>query len=196
MEKTLKQKENLINIMDEHMSIKCCGCDCAIDENDDHGWSHVKNAHICVDCRQSDEESASTIFIIDGKTVKRYFIGGHIRINEHGEEIEDSYTIDRTWISTSGYRGHYDTTIDGWSSVLSGWTTGAWGDEVSNRKNVFNEWAKNLMDGEIETPAPIAIVVDPTSNLFSTGVSVLTKYVGIFSDWVGEFHKDLERSLS
>lgn len=195
MEKALKQKVILIK-MSENMSPKCCNCESDVNEHDDFVWSHTKNAHLCVDCRQSDEESVSTIFIIDGKTIKKYFIGDHVRIDENGEEIDNSYTIDRTWVSTSGYRGHYDTTIDGWGSVLSGWTTGAWGGEVSNRKDIFNEWAKNLMNGEIETPAPIALVIDPTSNLFSTGISILTKHVGIFNDWVGDFRKDLERSLS
>jgi len=182
--------------MSENMLLKCCNCESEIDENGDYGWSHVKNAYLCIDCRQSDEESVSTVFILDDTSIKKYFIGNHVRINEHGDEIGPLYSIDRTWVNTGGYRGHHETTIDGWSSVLSGWTTGAWGDPTSDRKTTFNEWAENLMSGKIKPPVPIAIVVDPTSNLFSTGISVLTEHADIVNNWLGVFRKDLSYSLS
>lgn len=176
---------------------KCCNCEKEIDIDGDYGWSNTKDDYLCLECRDSDESSLSTVYVANGDWVDKYFVGEHIRINEEGGDIKDSgLTVNREWVSTDAYRGHYNTTIDGWTEVLSGWTTGAWGDATSDRKKAFNEWAEEIILCKIYPPAPIAIVVDPTSNLFSTGISVLTKYVQIFNEWIEENHQVLSKSLS
>jgi hypothetical protein len=57
---------------------------------------------------------------------------------------------------------------------MEGWTTGGWDDPVAQKKQIFNQWAERLLAGEIDYEMPIAIVADPTSNVFSMGISVLT----------------------
>ncbi len=178
---------------------KCCDCQEQIDvENGDWGWSPVKEDYICLTCRESDESSLSTVIIVplNGKTIK-YYIGDHTRMTEFGDDMYGSdLTIDRVWVSSDAYRGHYNTTVSGWTEVMVGWTTGAWGDATSNRKQSFNEWADAICTGEIIAPVPIAIVADPTSNVFSMGISVLTTEPDKFKEWADSDFEDLSDSLS
>lgn len=177
----------------------CCVCPTEIDiDNDDWGWSATKEDYICVSCRDGDESSLSTIIVVplNGKTIK-YHIGDHTRISEFGDDMYGSgLTVDRVWVSSDAYRGHYNTTISGWDEVLVGWTTGAWGDDTSNRKQSFNEWADDICRGEIIAPVPLAIVLDPTSNVFSMGISVLTTEPDKFKEWANSDFGDLLDSLS
>jgi hypothetical protein len=59
-------------------------------------------------------------------------------------------------------------------SIASGWTTG-WVDETTNRKVDFNEFGEQLIKGDIDCPFTIFILVEPTSNVFSTAVDVLVR---------------------
>jgi len=178
---------------------KCCACPVDIDtDNDDWGWSATKEDYICTSCRDIDESSLSTLIVVspDNKTIK-YFIGEHTRMSEDGDDMYDSnLTVDRVWVSSDAYRGHYNTTISGWEEVLVGWTTGAWGDDTANKKQSFNEWAEDVCTGEILPPVPLAIVMDPTSNLFSMGISVLTPHPDKFKQWSESDFQDLSDSLS
>ena len=181
---------------------KCCECETEIyTETDDYGWSSTKQSELCVSCRESDEESMSTVFLFNNKITKCH-IGEHVRMDSYGDEIgftEETKDIkfERIWVSTSGYRGHYETSIDGWGEVISGWTTGSWGDETSDRKAIFNEWFEQLTKEEIPLPRiPFAVVVDPTSNLFSVGVTILSPKPDELKIWMGEYIKELQDSLS
>lgn len=173
----------------------CCECQSEIGDSDDFDWSSTKEDYLCMACRESDSSSLSVVHLIDDGVVKKYYIGDHIRMDEDGDDISE-LNIKREWVSSSAHRGHYETKIDGWAEVLVGWTTGSWGDGTSERKQIFNQWAQDIIAGNIIPPAPIAIVSDPTSNLFSTGVSVLTQHVQMFNDWVEEIQEELSNSLS
>lgn len=176
---------------------KCCNCENEVDINGDCGWSSTQDDYLCLWCRDNDESSLSTIYIANGDLVNKYFVGEHIRVNEKGEEIDNSVlAVKREWVSTSAHRGHYETTIDGWTEMLNGWTTASWGDDISDKKQVFNEWAENVISCNIFPPTPIAIVVDPTSNLFSTGISVLTKEPDKLEIWLSDVYEELSESLS
>ena len=178
---------------------KCCACPADIDtDNDDWGWSATKEDYICTSCRDIDESSLSTIIAVspNNKTIK-YLIGEHTRMSDDGDDMYGSHLIvDRVWVSGDSYRGHYNTTISGWDEVLIGWTTGAWEDEVSDRKKSFNEWADNISTGEILSPVPLAIVLDPTSNVFSMGIGVLTPDPEAFKEWLGTEFGELHKSLT
>ena len=162
---------------------KIC-CVCNDDLGDGYGWSEVAEDYICSDCESEDFSSASRVSIVEKGETSVFHIGDHIRVNEHGDSVfsPDSMELSdigllkfaRVWKSTDGMRGHYDTTIEGWESVMEGWTTGGWDDPVAQKKQIFNQWAERLLAGEIDYEMPIAIVADPTSNVFSMGISVLT----------------------
>lgn len=177
---------------------RCCDCERELDiEKDEYTWSSTKNHYLCWECREDDENSLSTINIANGDWVDKYLIGQHVRVDEEGNEIPGKYSITREWVPSDAHRGHYLTKIYGWETVLSGWTTGQWGDETTERKQVFNQWAQDIISCNEYPPVPIAIVFDLTSNLFSTRVSVLTKDVNAFNDWVKEEqYERLSRSLS
>jgi len=168
---------------------KCCECEEIVDTEGDFGWSTVKEEYLCMGCYESDQTHASTVHIVDDGAVLKYHIGDHIRMDEYGDDMyRTNITINREYVHTGGWRGYYNTTIEGWAQVMDGWTTGGWGDPIAERKQTFNEWAESLLTGELEPPVPVAIVLDPTSNVFSMGISVLTPEPNRLKEWInGDF---------
>ena len=176
----------------------CCGCQETINiETDEHSWSSIKQDYLCTGCRDTDESSLSTVMMITDGSTKKYYIGDHTRMTEYGNEIWDTeLLINRQWVKTNDpHRGHYDTTVDGWSSVMEGWTTGGWDDPIAQKKQKFNQWAEDICTGEIIAPVPVAIVSDPTSNVFSMGISVLTPNPVELKEWLGSEFDELSNSL-
>lgn len=176
---------------------KCCQCIKDIDtENDDYSWSATKDDYLCNECNDSDEQSLSTVTIVRDGTVKKCYIGQHVRMTEDGDDMYGlAITVDRKWVSSGAWRGYFNTTIDGWTEVMNGWTTGGWDDDTSNRKQTFNEWANDVCTGEISPPVPIAIVADPTSNVFSMGISLLTPEPELLTSWMNEEFEIIKNSL-
>jgi hypothetical protein len=176
---------------------KCCDCNEPIDTDGDFGWSYVEEDYLCTSCYESDSNHVSTVIVIDDSEPAKYYIGDHIRMNEFGDDMYGTnLTVNRTYVSTDGWRGYYETEIEGWSKVLDGWTTGGWDDEVARRKQTFNEWVESVISGDEVPPVPVAIVLDPTSNVFSTGVSVLTPFPDRLTEWLGETQGELHKALS
>lgn len=177
---------------------KCFGCNEEVDTDGDfYSYSNVKDATICESCYQSDLEYASVIHIVDGDSVQKYYIGDLTHMTEFGDDLYGTnLTIKREWVSSDAWRGHSETTIEGWSEVLTGWTTGGWDDFIARRKQRFNEWAQLLLTQEVIPPVPVAIVSDPTSNVFSTGISVLSPQPNEFKEWLGEEFDELHEALS
>lgn len=139
----------------------------------------------------------STLYVVDDKEITKCIIFNDMQLTDDGDDIlRLGLNIKRAWINTGGYRGHYETTIDGWMSILSGWTTGPWDDPVAQKKQKFNDFASQVMSKKITPAAPIALVIDPTSNVFSMGVSILTAHPKIFHAWIGDdLFYDLEDAL-
>lgn len=175
----------------------CCECQESIDtENGDYGWSLTRENYLCIPCRDNDESSASRIMVVQFGDTKTYLIGEHSRTTEHGDDLfEVDWSIKREWVRSDPHRGYWNTLIDGWTSIMEGWTTGGWDDPVAQRKQRFNEWAELISSGETLCPIPLAIVSDPTSNLFSMGISVLTPKPNELIKWLGSDFKELESSL-
>lgn len=176
---------------------RCCECNEEVDVENGCGWSNVQEDHLCEGCQNSDYSSASQVQVVIDGVVAKYHIGAHIRITEHGDDL---YGVDlkfsRAWQSSDGWRGHFDTTIEGWTEVLTGWTTGGWDDPTAQRKAHFNQWADDLLRGETFSPVPVAIVADPTSNVFSMGISVLTPDPVALREWLDQDFQELHDSLS
>jgi hypothetical protein len=82
--------------------------------------------------------------------------------------------------------------------VLSGWTTGGWGDPTAERKLAFNKWAQSLYDNDTVPPVDIAVATDPTSNVFSTAVGVFVPedQVEEFTQWINGELDNLRYALS
>jgi len=154
----------------------CAECDEPCDDpySSDTRWSNVKQAWICWPCFESASQYASTLWIVDGDGPRKYYVSDVEIINEYGDDVDD-LGISRTYVPTSGWRGYHVTKIEGWTEIESGWTTGGWGDPIADSKRPFNEWAEDLLSGEIVPPFPVAVAFDPTSNVFSTAVSVYVK---------------------
>lgn len=178
--------------------IKCTECEEAIDpDNDDCQWSNVKEDWVCYGCYESDLSYVSTVtYIRPGDDPFKVYVGDLTVMNEWGDEVDD---VRRGYTHTDGWRGYHTTRLDGWTEIVDGWTTGNWGDGTGARKATFNEWAEALYTGDLEAPCEIAVVADPTSNVFSTavGVWVADENVDLFNEWLGEEqHEELYASLS
>ena len=183
--------------MSETLETEVC-CDCNEPYPvDDIGWSHAQEAPLCRLCEESDMQYASTIRIVTLSEVRLYYVGKHIRMTEFGDDLYNTnLTIDRTWVSSSEWRGHYETTIEGWTDVMNGWTTGGWDDPIARRKATFNQWADSVLTGEVIPPVAVAIVADPTSNVFSMGISVLTPEPNAFKEWLDTEFDELYEALT
>jgi hypothetical protein len=164
--------------------------------------SEVNGETYCETCHHNDMRDASTIMLTgpdydrDDEGPYRIFVGDWFVEDLWGDPCSD-LKITRTYKS-SGYRGYHETLITGWTEVLSGWTTGGWGDPTAERKQPFNVWAQDIFDGTSVPPVNLAIITDPTSNVFSTaiGVSVPDDQVDTFTEWVNGELDNLRYALS
>lgn len=102
------------------------------------------------------------------------------------------------WKSTDAWRGYWDHKLqDGWREI-SGWSTG-YPDHTVSRKAEFNNVYEQLMADAAEGTFPphlnIWICTAPTSNVFSTSVSIIfrEKDREAFAEYLSErFEVDLE----
>jgi hypothetical protein len=176
----------------------CPECKEKIDTEIDYvHWSNVEEAWYCGSCYESDTSYCSTLYFISNGGVTKYYVGDAFIFDEYGDDPRD-LTIRRTYHSTDAWRGYNETTVEGFVNVLDGWTTGGWGDSVARRKQVFNDWAQALIEGEVRPPFDVVIVFDPTSNVFSTAVTVLVreKNKNEVENWLNGEFDDLYNALS
>lgn len=183
---------------------KCDSCSDNIDaENDMYYGSEFSGKTFCETCYIDDRQSASRLFITGPNFQKNDNTPWTLHVSE--DFIEDQWgeyisepKVSRTYVSTSAWRGYHETTIEGWSEVLSGWTTGGWDDPTGQRKLAFNQWAENLYNGETVPLIDVAIATDPTSNVFSTAIAVFvpTAQVEAFNEWVNGELDNLRYALS
>lgn len=184
--------------------IKCDNCSDEINTDEDMFYgSELSGKTFCPSCYESDRQNASQVFVrgpnfmqSNGDPVILYVSSDFIE-DVNGEYITEP-KLSRTYKSSSGWRGHYETTIEGWSEVLSGWTTGGWGDPTGQRKLAFNLWAQNLYESDEVPPVDVAIATDPTSNVFSTAVGVFVpkEKVDEFTQWINGELDNLRYALS
>lgn len=179
---------------------QCNNCESKHD-TEEMRWSTVLEDYICNDCWDSDFGSGATniVFIYPSGDVKKYIVGDLNIIDEYGDDAD--LPIKRAWVSTDGWRGYYNTTIDGWTSALTGWTTGGWDDAVARRKRLFNQFAEELIEGSVVPPCQVALITDPTSNVFSTAITIQVpeKALATLIEWLDSSEysaDDLTHSLS
>lgn len=180
-------------------TIHCDATDCGreIDTDQEPVYFTADGKGYCETCHDHDLQYASTVIVVDGGERRTYHVGDLFVEDEWCETDGIPYRFTRTYHRTDAWRGYHETTIDGWTELTSGWTTGGWGDPIADRKQRFNQWANDVCSGEAECPVPLAIVSDPTSNVFSTaiGVFVPTSDVDTVKEWLGESLDDLVTAL-
>lgn len=167
---------------------------------DDGEYTYDKDDEVvCHPCESSEFENATKVHVVhpDGEK-EQFLVTERFVVDRNYFEPASGYT--REWKSSGRYRGTYVTSVDGNVEVLSGWTTG-WVDETVPRKARLNEWLERVLgDDEEFEPAPckFVIVFDPTSNVFSTAVSVWVEEANHdeFVEWLGDDFKMLHDALT
>jgi hypothetical protein len=170
--------------------ITCTSCKEEINELST--WASLDSGQICEACEESDLQSASTMYRIYDK-VERIHFGQYVSYTQDGDESYDWFDellktkgSPQKWKQTDAWRGYYDSTSSfNLESLASGWTTG-WVDETVQRKLDFNALAESLIEQKIVPPFPIYILIEQTSNLFSSAVDVLieSKDKGKVVEWL------------
>ena len=188
----------------------CDGCETSIEREADV-WhaSEISGKEFCDGCWTEDINAGSSAFIVgpDFASLEnepvRALIGNHFVINKYGDDWDwDSHSKNvkfrRAYHSTDAWRGYYETKIEGWTEIVDGWTTGGWGDPTAERKLPFNKWAEALYEGKIVSPVNVAVITDPTSNVFSTavGVHVPDDKADEFREWLNGELENLRYALS
>jgi hypothetical protein len=181
-------------------TFNCKSCEGEFDTDDGSVFSSIVDANFCYQCYGEDIDGSSKVIFVFRTGTKQLFIGDAFRTDEYGDEYHND-KIKREYISSDAWRGHYETTIEGFTEVLGGWTTGSWGDPIADRKALFNDLSTRMVNDELIPPCTVALVFDPTSNLFSVAVSVLvpTGSEELFNEWLteeGHTINDLQHSLS
>lgn len=151
----------------------CLDCEETFDPYNDGGdYSEPRDGWICQSCWSESFNSASTAFFVEGGEAVKYLVTDNgVFDAEYLEPANDVLT--RAYHRTDGWRGYYETRPTGdWTEVQAGWTTGNWGDSISDSKQAFNRWAEALIKGETDPGHPVWVIADPTSNVFSTAIGV------------------------
>ena len=180
---------------EQETTMVTCACETEFDSAEEGMFSSIADRFVCEHCYCSDLDESSTVYVIF-EQVEKYLIGDLFFITEYGDDTDLKVT--REYKSTDAWRGHYNTSIIGFVTVLDGWTTGGWGDPIADRKALFNEWSASLISGDLVPPCPIVIILDPTSNLFSTAITVQVSATDVdtFNDYFTEEIDNLHKALS
>ena len=184
--------------------IKCADCGDDINTDDDLFYgSELTGDTFCPSCYRNDLENASTALFAGPDYLRvaaepvQILVGEKFIEDRYGDPFTD-VEVTRQYISTGGWRGYEETKIVGWTEILSGWTTGGWGDPTADRKQPFNEWAESLFTGENVPPVNVAVITDRTSNVFSTAIGVFVPEddVDTFTEWLNGELDNLRYALS
>jgi hypothetical protein len=150
--------------------------------DDEYTYGNIKEDIVCIYCEESSLESASTLIKVnDEGFVKVRFTD----ISAYDENLEapDKWFYEllkdtskvQSWKSTDAWRGYYSSAENlKLKVVTSGWTTG-WADETTTRKIELNNFGELLEQGDLVPPVDLFILIEPTSNLFSTSLDFLVR---------------------
>lgn len=188
-------------------------CDCCGEtvHEDDVRYSEWTETTMCESCEQGDMEYASKLYRFspdDGVQVVMF--GDHTAYYGDGDFVNDTglpkWADDfwpknwtgRKYHQSSGWSGYYCTgDLFDLHKLEDGWATGGWSDVP--HKWSFNEFVEGLVSQEIVPPAPLYILFEPTSNVFSTATTVMCHEhdVDTLTRWIAEeLNFDLHTSLS
>jgi len=182
-------------------NVKCADCEETFDLDTDYmQWANLAEEWLCESCYESESQYVSTVLLYgpnypgDSDGPDRVYVADKFSMSKYGDEPD--IDVRRDYTRTDGWRGFYTTKIDGWTEVgLEGWTTGGWGDATADRKRTFNDWVESLADEA--PPVDVAVAADPTSNVFSTAITVYVQEsdVETFDEWLNGAKGDLHDAL-
>ena len=195
-------------------TVACASCTEQISQED---WEYnsfigsLSEQPLCESCYESDPEYPSTLIrFVPAGVHEKIIFGEHNAYHGTIEEIHDSglprwgYEIfpeqwtGRVWRSSSGWRGYYETesVFHGLTKIEDGWMTGDYGDVPWKRDS--HAFLQALGEGDIVPPAPIYVLFEPTSNVFSTATTILTKTTDVdkVREWLESSGYDLHRALT
>jgi len=177
--------------------MKCLSCEDVVNEDD--GFVFVKDGVLCYSCEGEDLERASRVLLVAADGTKQTVLVSTYRVVE-AEYFEDfdEVAMSRTWHATDGWRGYFETELDGYEELtdLTGWTTGM-PDESVSRKFDLNEWLERVFTEDVFAEVDFAIVTELTSNVFSTAVGVWVKegQREAFLEWLNGDYEMLKGAL-
>lgn len=189
---------------------KCTSCEETYNEDDWQSLDKDGN-QICQHCYHSMWQDATKILTWspeDQESKEFYYVPGlGSTFNQYHEEIwgeEDHLhvSIDGVeWKSTSAWRGHYEIDLsNGWKEIESGWGTGYWSDVPW--KHGLNDLVEKVMTGYVECPVRLSVISSPTSNVFSSSVTIAIpkreeeRFVQWLETEYGMLRDELKRSLN
>jgi hypothetical protein len=192
---------------------KCESCEEAIkDAENTAQYGSLTHKILCQSCYESDTENASTVTRftnVHGDKIEQVIFGEHTCYSGTIEEIYDSeapqWFLDlfnnefkgRHWVRSDAWRGYFDTTknMTGVVELVCGWMTGDYSD-VPHKRDSHTFFVK-LSEGEIVPPKSLYVLFEPTSNVFSTATTYLTKAEDAeeIKAWI-ESQVDLHSALS
>ena len=149
--------------------------------NDDSQTGNLGNEDIyCWSCYESEMEGASLIWKFESDEEpesvnfsNNFAIGKYGDVPDWFEKLIPKDWAGRCYVRTDGWRGHFETVKDFQNITMleNGWTT-PWTDATTGRKELFNDWVNQLVEGKIFPPKPLYIMFEQTSNIFSQSVDV------------------------
>ena len=171
--------------LEEQETYTCNGCEAEIDRDTDWYDFGIDGETYCDECHRCDLDTASSVIFYQPECEPvKVLVGSFFVVDGEYFEEWDGVGVSSKWKSTDGWRGHAQTTIDGWAEVLDGWTTG-WADGTTQRKVSLNDWIEKSLP---ECPIPVALIFDRTSNVFSMGIGIAVPdgCESDFREWLGD----------
>jgi hypothetical protein len=158
---------------DNDTTFLCTNCEVVYDaENEGIHISEATHEAFCDECWYQQFNEASHATLVEDGEATGYLVTEHGAFDsQYMEEVEG--LLVRTYHSTDGWRGYYETKpVGDWREMAQGWTTGNWGDVISDSKQAFNDWVASVLRGDTILDRPVWIIADLTSNVFSTTMGI------------------------
>ena len=188
----------------------CSNCEAEVHTDTDYTYDK-RGDLLCEECHNLTFDSISTVHIYDHMTceVKRWMFNPMTGLpyNEYGDELRGGDTDmmpvdDVNWVSTDAWRGYYKADIkDGFTPISEGWATGRW-DDVTWKHGFNDLFDAVFTDDEVYPPCDVFCVASPTSNVFSTGTTLIVRSRDeeVFASWLeaeyGMTRDELDGALS
>jgi hypothetical protein len=168
----------------EEYGATCVSCEdhsCTerLDGGGEYRHGNLDSSELCSDCWSQDLEYASTCLLFDPSESEplRYLIGDHVGIDHYGDDWEGASRVHHR---TDAWRGYYQTLIPNTTEIKCG--ADLYGEETDVR-SLAELIQSEHKDGLL--PVPVWIVIDLTSNVFATvmSVQVENKHLATFNAW-------------
>jgi hypothetical protein len=176
----------------------CAICNETFKEGDeyfeDSQHSDFKPEVICYGCLEEDLTYPSTVVAIHSEDINKFVFGEYVAFGDYEYGVPDWFKefipadwTGRTYVQSDGWRGYYDTfkTLENVTEIAEGWFTG-WIDETVTRKQTIADLLGRLEQRDLIPPVPIYVLLEPTSNVFSTATTIFTatKDIDTIKEWL------------